>query len=124
LPPGEHRGFYCSQRFTLNLTRADMIRAGYSPSVRLFEAAACGVPIISDDWPGLASLFTPGREILIARDAEEVTGYLTSLSPEEAAQVGMRARHRVLTEHTAEDRAVQLESYVAELRASGRQQLA
>ncbi|HVV51841.1 MAG TPA: glycosyltransferase [Polyangia bacterium] len=121
VPPADHRGFYCSQRFTLNLTRADMIRAGHSPSVRLFEAAACGVPIISDDWPGLAALFEPGREILIARRAEEVAGYLTSLSPAEAARIGMRARQRVLAEHTAEDRAVQLESYVAELRENIRQ---
>ena len=41
--PAQHRAFYNSQRFTLNLTRADMVQAGYSPSVRLFEAAACGV---------------------------------------------------------------------------------
>src|SRR3712207_8248286 len=44
LPPAEHRWFYNAQRFTLNVTRADMIRAGHSPSVRLFEAAACAVP--------------------------------------------------------------------------------
>jgi methyltransferase (TIGR04290 family) len=64
LPAQAHRAFYGSQRFTLNLTRADMVAAGFSPSVRLFEAAACGTPIISDAWPGLATLFEPGREIL------------------------------------------------------------
>ncbi|HVL39168.1 MAG TPA: glycosyltransferase, partial [Fimbriimonadaceae bacterium] len=66
LPPAEHRAFYNRQRFTLNITRADMIRAGYSPSVRLFEAAACGVPIISDYWPGLESFFRLGEEILVS----------------------------------------------------------
>src|SRR4051812_30192170 len=66
LSPREHASFYNAQRFTLNVTRADMVRWGYSPSVRLFEAAACGVPIISDRWLGLDALFEPGKEILIA----------------------------------------------------------
>lgn len=121
VPPGEHRGFYCGQRFTLNLTRADMIRAGHSPSVRLFEAAACGVPIISDAWPGLAALFQPELEILIARSADDVRDILSSFSPERAQQIGGRARRRVLAEHTAEHRASELESYVAEAREQHRQ---
>jgi len=115
--PGEHRAFYCRQRFTLNITRADMIRAGWSPSVRLFEAAACGVPIISDDWPGLSELFRPHHEILIARTADDVAHYLRTLDPAESAQIGARARRRVLAEHTADHRARELESYVSELRA-------
>ncbi len=53
--------FYNQQRFTLNVTRADMIAAGWSPSVRLFEAAACGTPIISDAWAGLESLLRDRR---------------------------------------------------------------
>jgi spore maturation protein CgeB len=119
--PGEHRAFYCRQRFTLNLTRADMIRAGHSPSVRLFEAAACGVPIISDDWPGLSELFRPHHEILIARRGADVAHYLQTLDPAEAAALGARARRRVLAEHTADHRARELETYVADLRrrASG-----
>jgi spore maturation protein CgeB len=120
VPPSAHRSFYCSQRFTLNLTRADMIRAGHSPSVRLFEAAACGVPIISDDWPGLASLFRPHHEILIARCADDVAHYLEALDPDEVARLGLRARRRVLAEHTADHRAEQLSGYVAELRAGRR----
>jgi spore maturation protein CgeB len=119
--PSAHRAFYCSQRFTLNVTRADMVRAGHSPSVRLFEAAACGVPIISDDWPGLASLFRPHHEILIARCAEDVVHYLTALDPDEARFMGARARQRVLAEHTAAHRAAQLEGYVAALRGRRRQ---
>ncbi|HVT10469.1 MAG TPA: glycosyltransferase [Polyangia bacterium] len=118
--PAEHRRFYCRQRFTLNVTRADMVRAGHSPSVRLFEAAACGVPIISDDWPGLAELFRPHHEILIARNAEDVVHYLSALDAADAALIGARARRRVLAEHTADHRARELESYVAELRQEGR----
>src|SRR5205807_8216640 len=65
LSPAEHPAFYCRQRYTLNITRSDMIAAGFSPSVRLFEAAACGVPIITDRWPGLDSIFTPGEEVIV-----------------------------------------------------------
>ena len=85
LPPTDHREFYNAQRFTLNITRADMIRAGYSPSVRLFEAAACGVPIISDYWDGLNDFFEIGREILVAHSAEDALRYLRETSDEERA---------------------------------------
>jgi spore maturation protein CgeB len=119
LSPHEHRGFYNAQRFTLNLTRADMVSAGYSPSVRLFEAAACGTPIVSDAWDGLDTLFTPGEEILIARSAEEVLAYLRELPETERRAIGNGARARVLAEHTAAHRVRELEGYVHEL--AGRQ---
>jgi spore maturation protein CgeB len=112
LPPGEHGRFYNAQRFTLNLTRADMKAAGWSPSVRLFEAAACGTPIISDAWAGLTELFAPGSEILIADSAADVARYLRTISPERAADIGAAARARVMREHTAAHRAAELESYL------------
>jgi spore maturation protein CgeB len=117
LSPAEHRAFYCAQRFTLNVTRAEMIAAGHSPSVRLFEAAACGVPIISDPWPGLETLFVPGRELLIARSPEDTLRALQALGDEEAQRLGARARRRVLAQHTAGHRAEELEGHVAELGA-------
>ncbi|HVA92278.1 MAG TPA: glycosyltransferase [Chloroflexota bacterium] len=114
--PGEHRAFYASQRFTLNITRAAMAAAGYSPSVRLFEAAALGVPVISDEWPGLDSFFVPGEEILAASTSEEVLVHLLELGDERAAAIGGRARARVLAEHTGTHRAIALEGYVAAAR--------
>lgn len=114
ISPADHRRFYNSQRFTLNLTRADMIRAGYSPSVRLFEAAACGVPIISDYWQGLDTLFSIGREIFIAHSASEVLWLLRDLPEAEARTAGERARERVLAEHTAAHRAFELELLMEE----------
>jgi spore maturation protein CgeB len=113
--PADHRAFYNRQRFTLNLTRRDMIEAGYSPSVRLFEAAACGTPVISDDWPGLSTILTPGREILIARSGTDVLGYLRDLPETERTLIGVRAQQRVLASHTALHRAAQLERYAAEV---------
>jgi spore maturation protein CgeB len=116
VPASEHRSFYTAQRFTLNLTRADMIRAGYSPSVRLFEAAACGVPIISDYWKGLETIFTPGREIVISASAGDTSRALSTIGERERRAIGRRALRRVLADHTAEHRAIQLETYLAEAR--------
>ena len=115
LPPAEHRRFYNRQRFTLNVTRADMIRAGYAPSVRLFEAAACGVPVISDVWPGLDTIFEPNREILFATSAEDVSRHL-DLPEERRREIGSAARDRVLAHHTADHRAAELEQAVLPLR--------
>jgi spore maturation protein CgeB len=113
LPPDRHPAFYGAQRFTLNVTRAAMRRAGWSPSVRLFEAAACGTPVISDEWPGLDHLFVPGEEILIARDAAEVTRFIEETGEEHRRAIALRARARVLAEHTAARRVDQLEHEVA-----------
>jgi spore maturation protein CgeB len=112
LAPAQHRYFYNQTRYTLNVTRRDMIRAGYSPSVRLFEAAACGTPIISDDWAGLETLFTPGADILISRGPSETLAYLRDIPESDREEIGLRGRRRVLTAHTAMHRAAELESFV------------
>jgi spore maturation protein CgeB len=113
LAPGEHPSFYASQRFTLNVTREEMRAAGWSPSVRLFEAAACGVPVISDRWPGLDSIFAIGEEILVADSVDEALTFLVEMEEEERREIAARARRRVLAEHTAEHRCDQLEHEVA-----------
>ena len=118
LPPSQHCRFYNSQKFTLNVTRADMIEAGWSPSVRLFEAAACGVPIISDYWDGLTELFTENEEILIAKSAKDVVSFLNEISEEDRRRIGERARKKVLAMHKASVRARELESYVNEVMQS------
>ncbi|HET6578798.1 MAG TPA: glycosyltransferase [Gemmatimonadales bacterium] len=117
LPPARHRGFYNAQRFTLNLTRADMIAAGFSPSVRLFEAAACGTPIVSDAWNGIETVLTPGSEVLLARSAADVLGYVRDLPEDDRLAIGARARARILAEHTAAHRAEELEGHVLGLTA-------
>ncbi len=114
IQPDRHREFYTSQRFTLNITRSDMIAAGYSPSVRLFEAAACGTPIISDCWEGLGSFFTIGSEILISQSPEQTLRYLKDFPEDECRHIGELARERVLRQHTASHRALELELAIAE----------
>lgn len=117
ISPQQHRSFYSAQRATLNITRKDMVLAGYSPSVRLFEAAACGVPIISDAWTGLETVFVPGVELLVANDTADVTRHLASLTAERRQQLGASARARVLREHTASHRAATLEVLILQVRA-------
>jgi spore maturation protein CgeB len=112
VPAAEHMSFYAAQRFTLNVTRSQMREVGWSPSVRLFEAAACAVPVISDRWDGLDQIFAPDREILIADGAEDVLDFLREVDEEERRALGERARHRVLAEHTATRRCEQLEEEV------------
>ncbi len=114
LPPREHRAFYNAQRWTLNVTRGDMIAAGYSPSVRLFEAAACGVPVVSDSWSGLDTFFAIGREIMVAETTAEALRVLRETPDDERRAIGARAQARVLAEHTAARRALELEGYLTE----------
>ncbi len=114
LAPDGHRAFYNRAAFALNITRREMVVRGYSPSVRLFESAACGVPIISDPWPGIEQVLEPEREILLATRSEDVLHYL-ELPEVERVAIGKRARARILAEHTAAHRASELESYVREV---------
>lgn len=115
LSPENHRTFYNSQKFTLNVTREAMIKAGYAPSVRLFEAAACGVPIISDYWDGLDSVFKPDKEIFIAQSTDDVINFLNNTSEEKRTEMGKSARQRILDEHSHHQRAKQLVDYVNEM---------
>ncbi len=117
IPPAEHPSFYCSSRFTLNLTRTSMVAAGWSPSVRLFEAAACGAAIISDGWPGLAELLTPGKEVLLAENTADMVRLLRQTTEAERRAMGQAARARVLAEHTSAQRAGELEAVVAGVQA-------
>lgn len=109
VPPEAHAEFYSSCGFALNVTRSDMIRLGHSPSVRLFEAAACATPVISDRWPGLDDYFAVGREVLTVDRTEEVVALLAAERAESAVAIGRGARARVLRDHQASQRAAELE---------------
>lgn len=116
LAPADHAAFYSASRFTLNVTRADMIAAGWSPSVRLFEAAACGTPIISDRWMGIETMFVPEQEILLAHGSIDVIAALQEHRGD-TDTIGDAARARVLAAHTAGHRAAELEAYLTEAAA-------
>ena len=115
-PPADHRDFYNRCRWTLNVTRADMIAAGWSPSVRLFEAAACGTAILSDDWPGLGDYFPLGEAICVADSAGEALNIMQDNTARRS--VAAEARRIVLEKHTAVTRAAELETFLAEAGAN------
>lgn len=111
IAPAEHPALYSSSRATLNITRAGMARTGFCPSGRFFEAAACGIPILSDYFDGLDTFFTPGEEIVIVNNADEIVAAL-SRSDEELRRIAQHALERTLSEHTGERRAEQLLRYL------------
>lgn len=111
--PRDHPAFYSSSRFTLNLTRDDMVAAGWSPSVRLFEASACGAAILSDAWVGLDEFLTPGEEVLLPEDADDVARILREITDAERQRIGQRARDRILASHTADHRAAEFEAIIS-----------
>jgi spore maturation protein CgeB len=117
LPPAEHPSFFCSSRLTLNVTRAAMRDMGWCPSGRLFEAAACGVPIVSDSWEGLDDFFARGSEILIAPLADDVLAAL-ELDDAQLSRIAHAARERILTEHTGAKRAHQFEKIMEKIHAA------
>jgi spore maturation protein CgeB len=112
LEPRFHAALYSSSRMTLNITRRDMVMAGYSPSVRLFEAAACAATIVSDNWPGLDTFFTPGTEILLPACSEDIVRYISGYDDAELKSIGRSARVRVLALHTNTARAREFEQAV------------
>ena len=114
LPPDRHPDFYAASRYTLNVTRADMVRAGWSPSVRLFEAGACGTPVISDRWDGLDTLLVPEREILLPDGPEAVLAILRGRAEADRRSLGAAARAAILARHTAAARAEELERFLDE----------
>lgn len=116
VPPQDHPAFYAAQRFTLNVTRSDMRALGFSPSVRLFEAAACGTPIISDRWPGIETILAPRSEILLVSRPGEVVEILRDMPEDTRRDIAERALKRILREHTPDHRARQLEAYLLEAR--------
>jgi spore maturation protein CgeB len=105
--PADHRAFYSSSPVTLNITRGSMAAMGYCPSGRLFEAAACGTAVMSDDWQGLDTFFTPDEEIILVQSTGDAIRAI-SQHPDYLNRVGARARERTLACHTAEIRAKRL----------------
>lgn len=111
--PLAHPSFYSSSRATLNITREEMVRNGWCPSGRFFEAAACCTPVITDGWEGLDCFFDLQSEIRVVHTTEDVENAL-QMSDEELRALAHRARQRTLEEHTGHVRAQQLLHYLEE----------
>lgn len=105
----DHNAFNCTPLAVLNINRQSMARYGFSPPTRIFEAAGAGACLITDAWRGIELFLEPGREVLVAHDAQQVAQHLMSLTPIAARRIGQAALHRVLSEHTYAHRVAQLE---------------
>lgn len=111
----DKRRFYNEQRYTLNVPRRTSVAEGWSPNIGVFEAAACGTPIISEPWPGLDELLVPSVEVIVVRTTRDVVRILRELPEERRSKIANAARARILAEHTANHRAETLERYTREL---------
>ena len=106
----DHNAFNSSTLAVLNISRDSMAAYGFSPATRVFEAAGAGACLITDAWAGIEMFLEPGREILIARDGDEVAAHLDRLDRLTAERIGRAARRRVLAEHTYTQRAAQVDA--------------
>jgi spore maturation protein CgeB len=105
----DHNAFNSTPRAVLNVNRESMARYGFSPPTRIFEAAGASACLITDEWQGIEMFLEPEREVLVARNGNEVAELLSKLTSERAAKIGKAALRRVFSEHTYAHRAKQLE---------------
>ena len=110
----EHNAFNCTPRAVLNVARDSMAHIGFSPATRVFEAAGAAACLITDAWEGIEQFLTPDREVLVARDGQDVADHLAALTEERAREIGRAALARVLAEHTYDLRGVQLDRLLRE----------
>ncbi len=113
VPTASHNVLNVSARAVLNVARDSMAAVGYSPATRVFEAAGAGACLITDQWEGIELFLEPDREILVARDGQDVAEHLRTLTPDRARAIGLRARGRILAGHTYDRRAALLEEVLA-----------
>jgi spore maturation protein CgeB len=111
-----HNRLNCSARMVLNINRESMADTGFSPPTRIFEAAGAGACLVTDHWKGIETFFEPGKEILVARDAREIVGYLREVPAPRQTEIGKRMRERALRDHAYASRAKQVDEVLTEAR--------
>ncbi len=116
LAPDGHRNFYSGYKYALHVTRRNLVTSGYSPGIRLFEAAACGVPIISDYWEGMEEFFEPGKEILLSESTGDTINIILTTPDEVLKEITDRALKKVTQQHSSSRRAIELLSYYLEVK--------
>jgi spore maturation protein CgeB len=113
----EHNAFNCTPAAVLNVARDSMAHIGFSPATRVFEAAGAAACLITDAWEGIEQFLEPDREVLVARDGQDVADHLAALTPERARAIGRAALARVLAEHTYALRGAQVDALFREATA-------
>ena len=87
------------------------------PTIRVFEALACGIPLVCSPWDDAEHLFTPGEDYLVARDGDEMRRHLRLLlnEPHYARKLAAHGHYTVLSRHTCAHRVDELLNIAAEL---------
>jgi spore maturation protein CgeB len=106
----QHNAFNCTPLAVLNVARDSMADVGFSPATRVFEAAGAAACLITDAWEGIEQFLTPGEEVLVARDGQDVADHLAALTPDRARAIGRAALQRVLAEHTYAHRGAEVDA--------------
>ena len=111
---------FAAFRATVHVMRRPYVQALPGiPTIRVFEALACGIPLVCSPWDDAERLFTPGKDYLVARDGAEMTRHLKLLTSDPAAarELAARGRATVLARHTCGHRVDELMRVVEELGA-------
>lgn len=118
LPNHQVPEVFAGHKVTLHVPRRPYAEAMPGiPTIRPFEALACGIPLVSAPWDDAEGLFRPGRDYLVARDGREMTDTLEAVlgDPLLGASLAASGRERILERHTCAHRAEQLLTIVGEL---------
>ncbi len=107
LPNYQAPAAFAAARVTTHVPRRPYVEALLGiPTIRVFEALACGIPLVCAPWRDAENLFTPGTDFLTARDGGEMRTQLRRVlaEPEFAAELAERGRETVLARHTCSHR--------------------
>jgi spore maturation protein CgeB len=113
-------GIFSEFRVTIHIPRRPYAAALPGvPTIRVFEALACGIPLVSAPWSDAEQLFTPGEDFLFARTGKEMRSHLRMLLNEPAAGAALAARGRATIErrHTCAHRIDELLSIHQDLKS-------
>jgi spore maturation protein CgeB len=109
---------FAQHRLTMHIPRAPYVRQLPGiPTIRVFEALACGIPLISATWPDDENLFRPGLDFLFARNGAQMTRHLQDvLNDAELAQsLSSSGLETIAARHTCRHRVDELLSILTQL---------
>jgi spore maturation protein CgeB len=118
LPNYEVPRLFSQYRVTVHIPRRPYVKTLPGiPTIRPFEAMACGIPLICSPWDDAENLFRPGKDYLIARDGDEMAELLESVlsNPAQAAELARSGLETIQSRHTCAHRVDELVDLINEL---------
>jgi spore maturation protein CgeB len=120
LPNFDAPRIYARHRMTVHVPRRPYVAALPGiPTIRVFEALACGIPLICAPWQDSEGLFTPGEDYLVAHHGAEMRAHMAAIANDSAlaATLAAQGRRTILARHTCAHRVDELLAILAELRS-------